>query len=305
MAITSIGYDGTVDEVQWAKLAPLLGANYRSRGIGLTVVSGSDRTVRVSTGVLFGYGVADTIDATVDLQAGTISSGTRWDTVVLRRNWGSNTSTLQILAGTSTKAQSSLVQSNPGVTDDQVLGLIRLDAGASAVQEIWQPQESSFDPIVTPNSAFPDYTKYSYGQLYVAWPFGSPDLAYRGASGWRSLLAPSWSTLPLSSNAVAGTNTPQYRVIGDTVELRGSVNPAAGGTFSSSLLQIATLATSLQPQVGGEFVVSADGVSASTFHAQLEVRAAGAATLPGALRVKTSGTGVSEINLDGVRFSLT
>lgn len=306
MAITSIGYDGTVDEVQWAKLHPAASSRPTLVTVAdASIVTGATRTVRMPAGSWYGFGVYDTSDANVDLVGGAVSSGTRWDTLVLRRDWTTNTSTFMLLAGTSTKAISAAVQNNPGVVADQVLYLVRFDSALAEAQELADIREFGRTMMffVDGASGFPDASRYLYGQPMIGRLGASlgQDLAIKRSTGWDYLLARPWTDLPLSGSVASG-NLAQYRVVGDVLELRGLVQPAGGGSFSTSFLTVATLATSLRPQVGAQFAVGAGGVSASTYHALLQIRSA---TDGGTIEVKTSGTGVTYIRLDGVRISLS
>jgi len=137
VAITSVGYDGSVDEQDWANLARFLGkepCTLGATGWQVTAVTGPDRTVRVAVGTGYGWGVKDDSDASVDLQLQTITSGTRWDTVVARRDWqptpGGGT-TFVVVKGTSTKALAASLLNNPGVQHDQPLALVQVTAGVS------------------------------------------------------------------------------------------------------------------------------------------------------------------------------
>lgn len=309
MAITSVGYDGTVDEVQWAKLHP---ATSSRPGIVndsfAIIVTGATRTVRMPAGSWYGFGVYDTSDTNVDLVGTAVSSGTRWDTLVLRRDWTTNTSAFMLLAGTSTKAISASVQNNPGVVADQVLYLVRFDSALAEAQELADLREYGRTMMFFSDGAsgFPDASRYLYGQPMLG-RLGSSlgqDLGVKRSNGWDYLLARPWTDLAMSGSVASG-NLAQYRVVGDVLELRGLVQPAGGGSFSTSSVTVATLATTLRPQYSGEFAVGAGGVSANTYHAKLTIVSASAATDAGAIQVKTSGTGVTYIRLDGVRISLS
>lgn len=141
MAITSIGYDGSVNESDWAKMVPSVGsAQYGVLGAGdwkVTAHATMDRGVNIATGGGWGHGVLDDSNATVSLQAATVSSGDRWDMVVMRRNWSGTggTSTFVLVQGTSAK-QLPARNTTPGTIDDQPLALLRFTAGQTAVQEI-------------------------------------------------------------------------------------------------------------------------------------------------------------------------
>lgn len=141
MAITSIGYDGSVNESQWAKMISQVGsAQYgvsSSSDWKVTAHSTMDRGINIATGSGWGHGVLDTSDATVSLQGASVSSGDRWDMVVMRRNWSGTggTSTFVIVQGTSARQLPSR-NTTPGTLDDQPIALLRFTAGQSAVQEI-------------------------------------------------------------------------------------------------------------------------------------------------------------------------
>lgn len=134
MAISSIGYDGLVDEIGWAALAGYLGSEpVVGPGPSLVVspVDGVDRTVRVNGGVGYAHGVLVTSTAPVDLQLPVLGAGVRWDAIVLRREWAptGGTSTFMVVQGSPVAGDPALLQRNPGVIADQVLALVRVTAG--------------------------------------------------------------------------------------------------------------------------------------------------------------------------------
>jgi hypothetical protein len=141
MAITSIGYDGSVSETQWAKLIPKAGASHYgvddSADWKVSAHATLDRGVSIAVGTGWGQGVLDTSDTTVSLQAATLSSGTRWDLVVARRNWSGTggTTTFAIKTGSASKTIPSR-NHDPGSLDDQPLALIQITAGSSGVTSI-------------------------------------------------------------------------------------------------------------------------------------------------------------------------
>lgn len=134
MAITSIGYEGSVSEVQWASLAPYLGKDpcvANSTAWAPSLVSGVDRTVRLASGTGYGWGVLDTSSANVDVQLDTVASGTRWDAIVMHRDWQPTPglSSFVKVNGTSTKAIPAGLAATPGTTADQVVALAQVTAG--------------------------------------------------------------------------------------------------------------------------------------------------------------------------------
>lgn len=64
MAFTSIGYDGSVNEKQWAELVPSVGSSTYgvkdADDLKVTAVAGQPLTVSVASGSGWGHGVLDT-----------------------------------------------------------------------------------------------------------------------------------------------------------------------------------------------------------------------------------------------------
>lgn len=135
MAITSVGYDGSVDEVQWAEMIKKVGsADYgvvTQPAWKVTGVPAADRTVSVAAGKGWGHGVFDTLDVNTTIQLDTVASGVRWDLVAMRRDWtgtGGVTSIVKV-NGTAAKVIPTGRVSGPGVIDDQPLALVQVTAG--------------------------------------------------------------------------------------------------------------------------------------------------------------------------------
>lgn len=134
MTVTSIGYDGTVNEAQWAKLVPSAGSSeYGVLGAGDWKVSAHPsiaQAVNIAPGTGWGWGVMDTTDSTITVQCDAITSGTRWDLIMMHRDWTppGGTTTGDKVTGTSTK-QIPPRSTNPGVTDDQPIALVQWTAG--------------------------------------------------------------------------------------------------------------------------------------------------------------------------------
>lgn len=135
MAIISAGYDGTVDEVQWASMIKRVGSSdygvVHPTGLKVTAAAGADRTVNIAAGQCWGHGVHDTSDSVVSVQLDPITTGTRWDLIVVRRDWtgAGGLTTITAVKGTSTKAIPAARLIGPGTTDDQPLALVQLTAG--------------------------------------------------------------------------------------------------------------------------------------------------------------------------------
>lgn len=141
MAITSVGYDGTVDEKQFEAIMGY--SAHSSFGVNgpiafaATNVAGQTLQVRLAAGNAWTSGVVDVMDAasTVQLEAPP-ASGSRWDMIVLRRNYQppGGTTSLEVIKGTSSKTLPAR-ETNSGVLSDQPLWLCRIDAGSGIVNE--------------------------------------------------------------------------------------------------------------------------------------------------------------------------
>lgn len=135
MAFTSYGYDGAITEGPWSLMSYLAGPAAYNIGnsvsnFRVTAVANADRTVSVATGTAFGMGVVDTSDSVVTKQHDTQATGVRYDLVVLRRDWATNTTSVEIVKGTSTQDGAfGLRNATRGVVDDQPLALVRIAAG--------------------------------------------------------------------------------------------------------------------------------------------------------------------------------
>lgn len=138
MTITSVGYAGTITDSNWRRMATAaVGSLYGVDDFtSFRVTAGpGDRSIALAAGGAFGLGVRDVSDSPIILTGGPVAADSRWDLVVLRRDWSAKTTTPVIIAGTGTKA---LPARNTGfeVLNDQPIALVRFTAGQSTVQEI-------------------------------------------------------------------------------------------------------------------------------------------------------------------------
>jgi len=141
MPVTFIsnGYDTTVDkpygEAVWADAHPSIGsARYGVRSPldwKVTAVAGQDRTVSINAGRGFGHGVTDKTVENDTLQLATITSGSRWDLIVARRDWTptAGVTKFEKIAGGTTAAIPGGRLVGPGNIDDQPLALVQVTAG--------------------------------------------------------------------------------------------------------------------------------------------------------------------------------
>lgn len=253
MTITSYGYDGTMSEVGWATLAPLLGKlpvciNASSFNVATT---STNYGVEVAAGTAFGDGVVDVSDAAIELVGSAPSSGTRYDTVVLRRNWAGDggVTTVQLVTGTSTKA-ATVAYSTPGVQCDYPLALVAYTSTSTegTVTDLRAYGQSV--PVYASVDALPDAGSVSTGYLaMVNTSTGNLfDMYVSKGTEWENLRNPGWRTLTLSSNVSAETVTPKYAFEGGTVHVRGRVQRASGADFlANAVYTIGTLPDYLAP----------------------------------------------------------
>lgn len=141
MAVTFIshGYDTTTGnpytEIAWADAHPRIGSGtYGVRSGGdwkVTAVAGQDRTVSIAAGFGWGSGVIDQTVANDTIQLDTISSGSRWDLIVARRDWTptAGETVFMKINGGSVKAIPGGRLETPGGIDDQPLALVQVTAG--------------------------------------------------------------------------------------------------------------------------------------------------------------------------------
>lgn len=133
---TSLGYRGSIDEVNGARFFNRVGASqYGVAGrtdFAASVTTG-DRMLRLTAGTAWAHNIVDEMATAATIQLDAVGSGQRWDMIVLRRNTSTSTTTLEVIKGTSTKA---LPARPASAHPDQPLWLARVVAGQSTVQEL-------------------------------------------------------------------------------------------------------------------------------------------------------------------------
>lgn len=141
MAITSVGYDGTVSEVQWAKMIPSVGSStYGVVGVTdwkVSVHPTLDKGINIAAGTGYGHGVYDVSDSISTVTGASLASGTRYDLVVARRDWtgAGGVTTFRIVTGTASRTMPTRANT-PGSIDEQPIALVRFDAGQTKAAEI-------------------------------------------------------------------------------------------------------------------------------------------------------------------------
>lgn len=141
MAITSVGYDGSVSEVQWSQMVPNVGSsNYGVVGVNdwkVTAHATLDKGVNIAAGSGFGHGIFDTSSSTTTVTGAALASGTRYDLVVAKRDWtgAGGVTTFRIISGTSSRTIPTRA-TTPGSVDEQPIALLRFDSGQTKPVEI-------------------------------------------------------------------------------------------------------------------------------------------------------------------------
>ena len=147
MTIRSVGYDGSIGEVDWSRwLAPYLGSAPGVAGPGdFRVTRTTGMSVQVAPGTAHGHGITDVSDAAETLQLETVTSGVRWDAIVLRRSWaGTSTTPSGVATGGRTSvayvkggsAQALPTLASSGSLYEQPLALVKVSAGSTTVQDV-------------------------------------------------------------------------------------------------------------------------------------------------------------------------
>lgn len=134
MAFVNAGYDGTVDETQFAQIlnryAVVGPDDFRASN-----VPGADRTLSIANGTALGPGTLNVGTSFSPIQFDAVTSGTtRWDLVVLRRDWqpANGTTSIVIIKGGPTAVLPAR-QQTPGILDDQPLYLQQVNAGSTSL----------------------------------------------------------------------------------------------------------------------------------------------------------------------------
>lgn len=112
MTIRSVGYDGPIGEQDWARwLAPYTGSGYTVFGPGdFACAPAASLSTHIAPGGAHGDGVTDVSDAQVTIQHEPVTSGTRYDAIVLTRDWQGGPSTTPFGAVTYGKSSIDVVR---------------------------------------------------------------------------------------------------------------------------------------------------------------------------------------------------
>jgi hypothetical protein len=143
VAETNIGFDANsgIGETDWATLSPGLGnplAVVESESSRKVTVGSNAMTVDVAAGVSYAFGERHSIDTVINKSIATVSlaGATRWDAIVERRAWSSNTVTVEVVQGTASVGAAETaptLNTTPGQTYDQLLALVKATNGSTAL----------------------------------------------------------------------------------------------------------------------------------------------------------------------------
>lgn len=140
MAINSWGYDGTVDEVDFGRIMAFSASSEYGvddpNSFKASTVAGQVLMTQLTGGWAWTSGLVDNMTTMETVQYDPVASGTRWDMVVLRRDWTppGGTTTLAVIKGGASKALPGRNDVR-GVLQDQPLWLVRIDSGKSIPSE--------------------------------------------------------------------------------------------------------------------------------------------------------------------------
>lgn len=140
--LTSYGYEGSITEKEFAIASAFFGSDYSVGGatdFKASIQTTGDRLVKIAGGIAYGRGVLDIADSDITVQLDSIASGTRWDAIVIRRDWtpvvGGVTSVTKVTGGPQQVVPGNL-NKEPGVRDDQVIALAQVTAGQTSPSAI-------------------------------------------------------------------------------------------------------------------------------------------------------------------------
>ncbi|WP_327162118.1 hypothetical protein [Streptomyces zaomyceticus] len=125
--------------------------------------------------------------------------------------------------------------------------------------------------------------------------------ARMGDGTWRTISSGAWIPLSFASGYAARTGSPSYRILGDSVELRGTLERTTAAPFAKgTALTVATLPVGARPAAWKYFPIATEW--AADMYARAEVDTAGHViiTIP-----PSTATGASWASLDNVKFSLS
>lgn len=145
MAIESTFYDTLpgegVKETTWAQSAQSRGALFGVVGANDFAISAhpsTPYTLNVTAGKAWGHGIWDEVTGTTAVTTTAPANNvTRWDVLVLRRDWqptGGGPSSFRLVTGTATQGIPTTRENRPGIVADQPLWLVQWRGGQTQPQ---------------------------------------------------------------------------------------------------------------------------------------------------------------------------
>lgn len=255
MAWTNWGFDGTINEAQWAQMAGLLGNGYVAAGNGdcLVTAVGGARSVSVAAGTLYGDGVVS-VNSAPETVAMTTPVNGQWFVIALRRTWATNTSALVAIAGATTSTTTPTapptsfptLNTNVGVLTDQPIAWAWCNSANTTVvvYDIRLKAVKSLPPVVA-NGTERDAKFMSPTQGLQVWRddlgavqtyFGlynaSTNPGGRDSAGWYTSNRASGIVPIRPTTATIVTGTGSANSIG-TVSFTGASSVSLNGVFTS------------------------------------------------------------------------
>lgn len=239
MAINVWGTQGTVNEVQWAKLAEGFGQKYTL--VSGNAVTSSGRNLSIPARVSIGCGVAVEV-TTAETRAVSIPAAGQWFLLVLRRQWGaSRGATFELIPGPTTTdavqtappaALPAARNKTPGLIDDEPVAWVHARASVTTLT-IWQMQTKRDGRIP---GIWAMYDANEQG-LYTV--FAEADnTEYVLINGvWHG----AWNIV--MEAGPAGSLRAQYRKVGSMIEMRGI------GTKAANTYNLFTLPSGYRPAI--------------------------------------------------------
>lgn len=183
MTITNIGYDGTVSDLGFAQMQQYAGVKLPVVAglpdFAVTINAAATRTCNVAVGSAYAPGVLSTSDAVESAVFDVVSTTgqTRWDAVVLRRDWSTGTSTtgttVVVVKGTAAAAAPMVLPSGVDqILDsglDQVLALVQLTNGQLLPTAVVDRRLQASKVFTAPSvAALPTASTALYGMEAIA-----------------------------------------------------------------------------------------------------------------------------------------
>ena len=132
----------------------------------------------------------------------------------------------------------------------------------------------------------------------LAYSIAEDELDVYQAGGWTPLTPGPWEAIPWASGYEEHSGTPGYRIVGQMVQLRGTVQKTSGSFPTNTLTTIAQMPAGLTPTTF-RYGLATTQISGGMF-AQLSITDAGAVQI-----YVPAGNTAAWLSLDSFSYSLT